>query len=793
MPSPSRYARSLCKQAALIVNKEIHTSFPHRLIVGQDRPSRNMSLQIHEKKYLNGDPEHNDGVDFKKGGGLSTREVILILVLIVVTVAGVAAIIVLATQKSSPEEVGFCNTRECASTAGFLIDNMDPDVDPCDNFFEFAVGGWKKNNPIPDTSSSWSMYSVLRERVQYIVRDILEEPTADDEIEAVKKAKDVYQSCMDLDTIEQRGTQPLLDFLQGPLKWPVIDNTFDESKFDILATMLALRAYNNDLLIEASVSVDSKNSSLRIITVDQPSLGLGRDYFIDENYSTQKQAYFELMVKAATALGADVNTVREEMNKTLELETFLAEIMVPSEDRRESENLYNKMTVGEMQANIAPEVDWLLYLNTLSDAYLFNETTVIDESEPVIVQAPPYLMNLSREVFSPDTTWDNKTIANYMVWRIVRNRINNLGKEFRDMVFEYNRVLSGADQVNPRWKTCSSYVEGNFGAPLGYKYVNSYFSADKKTQVIGMIERVRDAFKKQIDELEWMAEPDKIVAKDKADAIDPKVGYPEWMLNTTELNNDFEALNTSADDYFGNVVRYLQYTAQSGFAYLRAPINQSSWSTAPTTVNAFYLRSKNQIRFPAGELQFPFYWGTDVPMYLSYGAIGVVIGHEITHGFDDQGRKYDKDGNLNQWWSNSSIENFINKRQCIIDQYDNYYFAEAGKNLSGYRTQGENIADNGGMKAAFRAYREWVAERGSEEQLLPGIGLTQNQMFFLNYANLRCSQYRPQGAERAWQGVHSPGQFRVIGSMSNFEEFAKAYNCPVGTTMNRGDQRCSVW
>ncbi|KAI8520509.1 hypothetical protein Bbelb_002630, partial [Branchiostoma belcheri] len=273
-------------------------------------------------KYLNGDAERDDGVEFKKSGGLSTREVILIVVLIIVTVAGVVAIAVLASQKASSasEEVEFCNTRECASTAGFLIDNMDPDVDPCENFFEFAVGGWKKNNPIPDTSSSWSMYSVLRERVQYIVRDILEEPTADDEIEAVKKAKDVYRSCMDLER-----DQTLTDFLNGPLQWPVIDANFDESKFDILATMLALRAYNNDIFIEASVSVDSKNSSLRIITVDQPSLGLGRDYYIDENYARQKQAYFELMVSAATALGANASTVREEMNKTLALETFLAE------------------------------------------------------------------------------------------------------------------------------------------------------------------------------------------------------------------------------------------------------------------------------------------------------------------------------------------------------------------------------------------------------------------------------------------------------------------------------------
>lgn len=282
----------------------------------------------------------------------------------------------------------------------------------------------------------------------------------------------------------------------------------------------------------------------------------------------------------------------------------------------------------------------------------------------------------------------------------------------------------------------------------------------------------------------------------QARAVLAKVGYPDFIMNDTHVNEDLKAIKFSESDYFGNVLQTRKYLAQSDFFWLRKAVPKTEWFTNPTTVNAFYSASTNQIRFPAGELQKPFFWGTEYPRSLSYGAIGVIVGHEFTHGFDNNGRKYDKNGNLDPWWSTESEEKFKEKTKCMINQYSNYYWKKAGLNVKGKRTLGENIADNGGLREAFRAYRKWINDRrqGVEEPLLPGITFTNNQLFFLSYAHVRCNSYRPEAAREQVQiGAHSPPQFRVNGAISNFEEFQKAFNCPPNSTMNRGMDSCRLW
>ncbi|XP_057395084.1 phosphate-regulating neutral endopeptidase PHEX isoform X4 [Balaenoptera acutorostrata] len=312
-----------------------------------------------------------------------------------------------------------------------------------------------------------------------------------------------------------------------------------------------------------------------------------------------------------------------------------------------------------------------------------------------------------------------------------------------------------------------------------------------------LIEGVRWAFTDMLEkENEWMDAGTKRKAKEKARAVLAKVGYPEFIMNDTHVNEDLKAIKFSESDYFGNVLQTRKYLAQTDFFWLRKAVPKTEWFTNPTTVNAFYSASTNQIRFPAGELQKPFFWGTEYPRSLSYGAIGVIVGHEFTHGFDNNGRKYDKNGNLDPWWSVDSEEKFKEKTKCMISQYSNYYWKKAGLNVKGKRTLGENIADNGGLRQAFRAYRKWINDQrqGVEEPLLPGIEFTNNQLFFLSYAQVRCNSYRPEAAREQIQvGAHSPPQFRVNGAVSNFEEFQKAFNCPSNSTMNRGTDSCRLW
>ncbi|XP_007441910.1 metalloendopeptidase homolog PEX-like, partial [Python bivittatus] len=358
-------------------------------------------------------------------------------------------------------------------------------------------------------------------------------------------------------------------------------------------------------------------------------------------------------------------------------------------------------------------------------------------------------------------------------------------------------VIQGTTSLLPQWDKCVNFVESALPYVVGRVFVELHFQEDKREMMEELTEGIRWAFIDMLEnENDWMDSDTKIKAVQKAKAVLAKVGYPGFIMNDTYIIEGIKTMKFSETDYFGNVLQTRRHVAQSDFYWLRKEVPKTEWFTSPTTVNAFYSASTNQIRFPAGELQKPFFWGTEYPRSLSYGAIGVIVGHEFTHGFDNNGRKYDKSGNLDPWWSLQSEEKFKEKTKCMVNQYNNYYWKKAGLNIKGKRTLAENIADNGGLREAFRAYRKWVKEKrqGEEEALLPGIDFTHNQLFFLSYAHVRCNSFKPEAArEQIYTGVHSPPQFRVIGAMSNFEEFRKAFNCPENTTMNRGADSCRLW
>jgi len=306
-----------------------------------------------------------------------------------------------------------------------------------------------------------------------------------------------------------------------------------------------------------------------------------------------------------------------------------------------------------------------------------------------------------------------------------------------------------------------------------------------------MIHTLRDAFIEILDELEWMDEDTRAVAREKALAMNERIGYPELLTKPQVLTQEYELLDVNQADFLQNILNVKRYEAQYNLRKLRQPVAKDKWSTEPAVVNAFYNPNKNDIVFPAGILQ-PLFYSSQFPKSLNYGGIGVVIGHEITHGFDDKGRQFDKDGNLKQWWNNATVQAFRQRTQCIIDQYSAYKLEDVGLNINGRMTQGENIADNGGLKQAYRAYRKWVL-RHAEEPQLPGLNLSHDQLFFLNYAQIWCGTMRPEDAlTKIRSSVHSPGPIRVLGPLSNSQEFANAYQCAAGSPMNP-HRKCSVW
>ncbi|XP_072284421.1 phosphate-regulating neutral endopeptidase PHEX [Pyxicephalus adspersus] len=749
--------------------------------------------------------EEQDMGNAKSDKKSSASKIIKIALVIFICITGVLALLLLLVTQGliNFHKEQFCLTPECIEAAADIRNKMNLSVDPCDNFFQYACGGWIENNPIPDDQSNYGIYPWLRNNVDLKMKALLEKPLSKRrDSEAAQKAKIFYISCMNETEIEDVDAKPLIKLLKhSSLRWPVLESNigsegrWSERKFNFLQTLAELRGqYSTSVFMRVFVGTDDKLSNNFIIKFDQASLSLlSHEDYLDNSTTAKKykESLLHFMVDVSVFLGANKTRAEIDMKALIDLETKLAQITVPHENKT-SESMYNKMNISEL-SSMVPQFDWLGYLKKVIDFKVYPQLKDIDSSENVIVRVPEYF----KELFKILESEDKRTVANYLIWRFVYSRISNLSRRFQYRQLEYARVLLGTNSLAARWDRCVNYIENALPYAVGKMFVDAFFQEDKKLMMEEVIEGIRWAFIDMLEnENDWMDKETKEKAKEKAKAVMAKVGYPEFLMNVTYINEEIKTLKFSESDYFGNVLQTLHFLSQSDFYWLRKEVPKKEWYTSPTTVNAFYSASTNQIRFPAGELQKPFFWGTEYPRSLSYGAIGVIVGHEFTHGFDSNGRKYDKDGNLHPWWTTESEERFKDRTKCIVEQYNNYYWKQAGMRVKGTKTLAENIADNGGMRESFRAYRKWIQEKrgGKEEILLPGLDLNNNQLFFLSYAHVRCNTFRPEAArEQIINGVHSPPQFRVIGAMSNFEEFRKAFSCPDNTLMNRANNSCRVW
>jgi len=713
----------------------------------------------------------------------------LLCVLLVISLLGIiAAIVVFAVLSTSLDNdlktQNVCLSPDCVKTAARILEAMDESVDPCDDFFEYACGTWNGVNSIPDDRPNYNTFRKLDDELQADLKELLESPVLKNDTMAIKNVKWLHQSCLNMTLLDERKEEPLLALLRSLGGWPVLEDSWDEDKFDLTNQLAQLKLLNHVVLIMQWVSSDDRMSSVNVIQLDQGPLGLpNRDYFLKDSTDRTLMTYKQLAVTLALALGAKEDVATKDMQEMIDFEMMLANITLPEEQRRDNEAMYNKFTVSQLKTNLTDSIDWHRYLRTI-----FNNVSIeITESEPVVVYTPQYMRELGKLI----QTQPKRTIANYLMWHVVMMRVTNLHQAFLDLRRDFNKAMSGTEHDRARWRTCTSYVNENFGMAVGRLFIEKHFDERAKANAVHMIQKIRDAFAELLKEITWMGEATKKVAQEKADAIREKIGYPDYIKNDTALNLDFEGIQQSPTRYFENVNNILHIASIRNLKQLRLPVDREKWSTSPAVVNAFYSSSKNLIMFPAGILHPPFYH-ENFPMYLNFGGIAMVIGHEITHGFDDKGRQYDKDGNMKQWWSEEDIKKFKEKAQCIIDQYSNYTIPEVNMTINGRQTQGENIADNGGLKQSFKAYTRWVEKNGPEDTL-PGISLNQNQLFFLSFAQMWCGTARPENYVNIIRtGKHSPGKIRVIGTLANSYEFAEAYKCPAGSRQNPV-KKCSVW
>ncbi|XP_035243838.1 endothelin-converting enzyme 1 isoform X1 [Anguilla rostrata] len=674
---------------------------------------------------------------------------------------------------------GLCLSESCVKVASTVLGALDPSVDPCHDFYNFACGGWVKNNPLPEGKSRWGPFSNLWERNMAVMKQKLENISMAGLSLAERKAQWYYQSCMNESKIQDLGAQPLQELINRTGGWALTE-AWNKSNFQEVLRVVSAN-YRTSPFFTVFVSTDSKSSNSNIIQVDQSGLGLpSRDYYLNKT-ANQKylDAYLDFLVKLGVLLGGSEERSRTLMQEIVDFETELANITIPQEERRDEELIYHKIQAKEL-GTLAPAVDWMPFLRAVFAPVELNDT------EPVVVYAVEYLPKVSHLISSTDKS----ILNNYMMMKVVRKMVSILDQRFQDAEQRFFEVMYGTKKsCMPRWKLCVSDTDSALGFALGAMFVKATFAEGSKAVAEEMVSQIKQAFEESLQHVGWMDPETKKAAKQKADAIYNMIGYPKFIMEPKELDKVFNDLAVVSDLYFQNVMQYYNFSARVTADQLRKAPNRDQWSMTPPTVNAYYNPTKNEMVFPAGILQAPFY-STAWPKAMNFGGIGVVMGHELTHAFDDQGREYDKDGNLRSWWKNSSVEAFKKQTQCMVEQYSNYSINQ--EPLNGKHTLGENIADNGGLKAAYRAYDSWIRQNG-EETVLPALGLTNRQLFFVGFAQVWCSVRTPESShEGVITDPHSPSRFRVIGSVSNSRQFSEHFHCREGSPMNPR-HKCELW
>lgn len=498
-----------------------------------------------------------------------------------------------------------------------------------------------------------------------------------EQMDAQLKARYLYQSCTNSKLLEKRGIEPLLQLIDSLGGWPVLDSDWQNNNFDWLNLTAQLRRYNNDILIVQWVGPDIKNSDENIIQFDQTNLGLPtREYYLQDSNVKYLNAYQRFMSEVMLKLGAPKDTAMQTAEDLINFETQLASITAPAEKRLNVTKLYKRMSLLELHARI-PEIDWTRYLTIL-------QQRSVQPTEEIVIYASDYMRDLVNLL--SDT--DSKTIANYLLWRFVRHRINNVDDRFDDIKQTFYHALFGREESPSRWKVCIAQVNTNMGMALGSMFVRKYFDENSKKDTLKMTHELQQAFREILKTTDWLDDQTKHLAELKVNAMSLKIGYPDFILNEDELNEKYAGIAIDPDKYFENSLNVLLHTTKTEQNKINEPVNKTTWQTAPAIVNAYYSRNKNQIMFPAGILQPPFYH-RDFPRSLNFGGIGVVIGHELTHGFDDKGRLFDRHGSIHKWWSDTAIKGFDERARCIILQYGNYTVGEVGIALNGESTQGK--------------------------------------------------------------------------------------------------------
>ena len=657
-----------------------------------------------------------------------------------------------------------CSNAPKGQVASFTGEDMDTTVDPSVDFYKYANGGWIKQHPLPDDKSRFGVFDLMaeenRERLKEIINDVAANKGPQGSVS--QKIGDFYASGLDMENRNANGYSSLKPYLEK------IAGLTDKSQVPALTAELQLSVCNP--FFNLFPDADAKNSSMCIATLWQGGLGLpDRDYYFepDDRSKSVREAYVEYLTTLFTLVGNDSLVAAEKAQKVFDFESRLAEVSSTKLENRVPENIYNKMSVDSLKL-ISPDFAWNVYFEGMQVA--------VDE---VNVSQPKFFAALSQII--ADANID--VLKDYMTINLLADAAPYLSDDFVAANFKYSSTITGVKEMQPLWKRVIGTINGTMGEAVGQLYVEKYFPATAKARMLELVENLRTAFGQRIDNLTWMSDSTKAAAKDKLAAIMVKIGYPDkWK--------DYSDLQIVEGDYAANLIAASKFLTREQLNKIGKPVDKSEWFMNPQEVNAYYNPSANEIVFPAGILQPPFFYA-DGDDAVNYGAIGVVIGHEMTHGFDDMGRKYDKDGNMNNWWTPEDSEKFKATTQRLVDFYNEFIVIDTLR-ANGELTLGENIADNGGLNIAYQAYSNSRSGKPAPE---PIDGFTDDQRFLLAYARVWAGNIRDEQIYlQTKTDPHSLGSLRVNGQMPLFDLFYKSFDIKENSPMYLPeDKRIVIW